>query len=52
MIKVEPDSLENSCAFYSPNDDPLIGIKQERIDVTLTENVAKVSYSSGSVCCY
>lgn len=47
MFKVEPDSLDSN----SPNDDPLIDVKQEKYDVTIMENVTKVSCICMSVFC-
>jgi hypothetical protein len=44
MFKVEPESLDSTSPLYFPNDEPLIDVKQEKIDVTVMENVAKVSY--------
>jgi hypothetical protein len=52
MFKVEPESLDSTSPLYSPIDEPLIDVKQEKYDVTVMENVTKVSYICVSACCY
>ncbi|PNF16432.1 hypothetical protein B7P43_G10308 [Cryptotermes secundus] len=45
MFKVEPDSFDSTSPLYSPNDDPLIDVKQEKCDVTIMENMMKVEFA-------